>query len=209
METSPDSVWPETKTCSHGFFLCLLGPEESIGFPKAPAGGGQCRAGGQGQDTRGGRGRTPRRGWSASPSPAGLGKLGGLDRRRVGEPCAAVRRVAVSGVDFAVWWPRAWSAAGGGRPGPMASLDGISHPHLLPACSLQGGSSKGVSSSCSCPHPSFLPACRCGPQGLVHRARPPVLTTLTSPDVPKEGQHPDWLSLPHGHRFVCLQGILL
>lgn len=48
MEPSPDSVWPETKTCSRGSFLCLLGPEESIGFPKAPAGGGQCRAGGAG-----------------------------------------------------------------------------------------------------------------------------------------------------------------
>lgn len=38
-QADPESL-PETKEHSHGSFSCLLGPQESIGFPKAPAGGG-------------------------------------------------------------------------------------------------------------------------------------------------------------------------
>lgn len=89
-----------------------------------------------------------------------------------------------------------------GRTSPYRA---ISHPCLLPACCLPGGS-PGLLTHL----PTRLPH---DPQGTfsgpVPGAGPPGLTTLTSPDVPKEGQHPDWLSLPHGHRFIRLQRIRL
>lgn len=57
MNESRDSIWPETKTCFRGFLLCLRGPEESRGFPKAPAGGGQsgARGAGAGPPSKAGR----------------------------------------------------------------------------------------------------------------------------------------------------------
>lgn len=57
MNESRDSIWPETKTCFRVFLLCLRGPEESRGFPKAPAGGGQsgARGAGAGPPSKAGR----------------------------------------------------------------------------------------------------------------------------------------------------------
>lgn len=129
----------------HGFFLHLPGPGESIGFPKAPA-GGVCSG-------YRGAGHPGKAGMQHVTSLRSLGDLGREGGCR--EPC--------EGWGSPIRWPGMWrclrfGGCGQGCPrqrawAPWPSLQRLTPTVLLREFSFRGVPAEGRSPRCSCDPP--------------------------------------------------------